>query len=632
MKDYTFKYNIGAGLVACSPEFSNLSLRKSREYPAAYARVTVDGVVTFKGAEFDSLHTLLAAGSFVIPFQILYNATSFFDGFLDLYGEYHEDQKLCNLKVVADDYYQKILKGLTQDIDIINSSSIKYRVHLNTGGDNFYYTRNQKLFNVIEYMVQTLDSRIMFDSDSFKSIYDLSIIASGVYDNLMIAGMSDFILSGGVEKSNAQTLGLLSLEEVLIMLWELMKIQWRIDIISGTPYFRLFHKSQVSYGAGASQDFTNFKGKDWSSQNGLFSITNENVFRKIQRKILAGNTDFIGFDINITKYDDNAPVKNIDVSTFSFDVEDMRSVPERYSGNSTDQFVITCPEKSVTALTHTMELIANDIAVYAISATPPPIDEYTIVVITVPAGPPIATTGSYRMKFLNGISDVPFYTGQAFNLGINIFAIAGFYVYVRPAPALLSKLKINADNMVQFDAGDGYGVTDWVPLFPDGFAPLDLIDQDTFFQITCLANSGIAETIELQLFCDARGFSHPGPDMSVQPATGNTYILIEEEKYTLNKHAVKDTTPRYNGHLSLAYIDSTTGLYELPDTSVLINGETSPTVATSRKIRQQKINVPVKLPDEVDFDYICKTGLGDTEPEVIDIKLNNGFATYTGLL
>jgi hypothetical protein len=144
---YSFELNIGSwisptpgtGWVAVNPLYEKSGMVKARKADQIFARITISSPLTFYSYEYTELKAL-ADNHNRIEIRIFYKGVQKFTGYLDLAGDYNDNELSCSLNVTPNDRYTKILAGMDTEINAIDNDITKYDVVLNvtTDVDNQY--------------------------------------------------------------------------------------------------------------------------------------------------------------------------------------------------------------------------------------------------------------------------------------------------------------------------------------------------------------------------------------------------------------------------------------------------------------------------------------------------------------
>ena len=453
----------------------------------------------------------------------------------------------------------------------------KYTLQLPT--DQYIeYSRGRKLQDVIQYMVEVLDSSILFDDNSFNYLENNITLK-----NIILIEISDFIPSTitGLEKEEKAEIGNITFKELFQFMAEVWNIYYVLEDIGGNYYFRLKHRSEINYavGVGDIYDLTNYKGEDWSKGKNKYSYKDKYIYHRKKRNIQAGNQDFVGEDILVTNLESTGITQEINIDKFLFDVWDILENPTNYS-NSSGQFVMMNCDYG----------FASNLAT------------------NIP-GPPIS---------------IPFITEQSgFNLNFSWndttkTITAKTNVYTNSA---ISKLMVSSEYSV-------LNITCNVQIISGNAPTLEFVfvDASPVHTFTSGANNIIQ-------------FKNNDEDYRIKinlSGTGEfiiTSFSVVEVRYTVrNIEGALSGQSFANAELSIANIDETHGKYDLPSKYVNINGTartlTSSNIAKYKQI--EEINFPCQNPDEIDFTNLIKTGAGDFEPKELQIFFNKNFAKIKG--
>lgn len=144
---YSFELNIGSwisptpgtGWIATNPQYEKSGMTKARKSDQIFARVNLSAPLTFYSIEYTELKAL-ADDYNRIEIRVFYKGVQKFTGYLDLTGEYNDNELSCRLNVTPNDRYTKILEGMDTEINAIQPGISKYDVILNVTTDvDFQY-------------------------------------------------------------------------------------------------------------------------------------------------------------------------------------------------------------------------------------------------------------------------------------------------------------------------------------------------------------------------------------------------------------------------------------------------------------------------------------------------------------
>jgi len=205
-----------------------------------------------------------------------------------------------------------------------------------------YLNAGRKVTDVIEYLMDKVNSSVSFDVNSFYSFNNYEGETYGAYGklcykNLILMGMSDMIPdTDNTQKSIVQSKFKITLKGLLDWFVE-RGFYWYLEDIGGTFYFRLWMVMDKTLTSG-NPDVTNLKGKDWSKR-GEFNI------QPPEWETISNETQSSTFDFTISQlsayYTDVSPLnKSISDTNIYTDINYIVDAKESIFSSDIDQFAM----------------------------------------------------------------------------------------------------------------------------------------------------------------------------------------------------------------------------------------------------------------------------------------------------
>lgn len=233
----------------------------------------------------------------------------------------------------------------------LNDVVVTNNVTLST--TNVVYTDVLKrLDDTIVYLLQKLDARIQIDTSGtstdsfygFKNYTGESIHGSNKpFEHISIMGLQNFIpdTSGPspIQKSNPAT----RLEVEFKELMDELKapkfgFYWHIEDRSGTPYFKLIHRSQLSL-QNNNPDLRDYKGRDYRVGTRKYEYEDPQYYKLINRQV-AGNREFIGTTFENRLFG-SGEILEVTSGNYYYDTEDIfENGPVNYDDASNVAFIL----------------------------------------------------------------------------------------------------------------------------------------------------------------------------------------------------------------------------------------------------------------------------------------------------
>lgn len=216
---------------------------------------------------------------------------------------------------------------------------------------HYYFKAPRRLTDVFQFIVQSIDSNILFDSDSFKYL-DITTGESLTHDylstlpinkpaytsnlpfkDLLILPLSGTIpMNDGFEQTERATKAMLNFNN----LWKWFEDRGFFWFISDTGYFRLKHYTELS-----QTDQALF----FANRRSLYEITyKEPTFSKVHNTENGSGLDFVGFDtefnnLNVTE------TMQYGQQIINVDIDDIRTQKaDGYSDIDNDLFTIVATD------------------------------------------------------------------------------------------------------------------------------------------------------------------------------------------------------------------------------------------------------------------------------------------------
>ena len=347
---YTFQANIGSlsspqngsGWVVVECDYSKATLKKVIVEKQIFARAELGGHMIFTDQEYEALKQLHDDGQFRVGFRVYHDddlgTEKQMDGFLNLMGEWHDDQKEAKLEVTTDDQYTKIMDDYETEVNIkddhdVIQVGITHPVH-GTIHNPFVY----RLDEIIKSLFRQFDDEIAFDGISFGHLAE-----NADSRNYLISNIADqFIDDAGDFLSAITSRSNISLKQIFDWLRQFRKTYWYLERVSGTYYFRIYHRSDSLYTEG-DLDMTDYKNEDLCAENNSFKWKTADLYYKLHRDVPAKNTDFVGADIIASHLQGIEKQKEITNSKFATDIQDIHDNQDNYPSESEDSFcMLTC--------------------------------------------------------------------------------------------------------------------------------------------------------------------------------------------------------------------------------------------------------------------------------------------------
>lgn len=622
---YNLYIEIDSVYTLFTPNLENCIIRKSVQENQCFSRVTVEGEMFFKGAEYDILKTKLATNNKLNAYITVQGADNIV-GFINLLGKYSILENTCNLQFVVTDEYTNLMNGYDTMIDIpvdnVNELLIQKNCRYSTldslpvlGHVTKYYGRGlYSLKNLVEYIVTGLDFAVVFDNDSF------SYLDSKGYTNVHLATLENFLLSTDEYVKTFQ----LSFEKLMSIFSNFFNMMWKLEYVSGNWTFRLIHKSEINYTLGSNIDLTSYKGVNYSKDKANFEYTKESRFYRLFRNVpITKALDYKGKDIVIPSLINLELTKTIQVNCLA-DVEDiLRNNPTKYQDLGTDFYILsdnyTIEETWQNSQESDIKLKLEDTSViHDPKLTISYIDNATIGFLEVfintdcPEGvwmymPPFCDT--------DGFDDVlPIPSGKHIFVDLLFDNRLG-------VPDFPTEVQIQ---YLDFETVDG--VVTNIPAYPT--TPIVLTDFGTFSQDYYLNSNTSGAPTGLALFIkgvQGNAFTLRG----ISPADRMHYATFKQDKCIKDYGIFEDTTILDNVRLGIAKLDDNFMNSKLPDTPAIIN-DVSTTVTVEKKFKSDGIRFPNYSHEIVNFEELISTDLGDIEIKDLTVRMNGEMSELTG--
>lgn len=132
----------------------SISIKKEREGGEMFYRTSIDSTLTFLGADYDLIDRANDDSSFEVRIKDAETDTILARGtFEKIDCTFNADDKICSVKVSSADEYDKILKGINDEYDLVSLAPIREKVTLwKRAILQLYVIHDTKLTNIIGNM------------------------------------------------------------------------------------------------------------------------------------------------------------------------------------------------------------------------------------------------------------------------------------------------------------------------------------------------------------------------------------------------------------------------------------------------------------------------------------------------
>lgn len=592
---------------------SGFTITRKKDPTTLIVRYEFGGDLLFKGSDYDYITALTGVTTDII---VNYNSPDAkypeVNGILELKGQYNPRYKRVELPVITEDNYQTIIEAQENEIDFIENTLATYVYGVfqtSFTNSNVIYNRIRLVKDVIQYVINELDSSIIFDSDSF-----LFLENNTIYNNLAIASLSDIILSEEQQKSEAATVCKITWKKLYDYLREYHYLYWFID---SDKKFRLKHQSEIIKTSGEI-DFTNYEGENLTPLT--YNYDTSNIYSIIKRTVADQYYDAAG---NVRGTDIEFPnikrenVLEISFTSFFHSVNGTQLQPEDYPGDSIEDYVILMPTTGdyfEAAGISDNEITSFNNDVFCPTPVTEPFDIFSS------SGNDIVKIGIESIAEVSGIPGLGVsYYCTSNNMGVGTS-------FKRSKYKLSFDIAIFDDSDLQL--GDfelfislGYcpgilGFSSFITLVNDE-TTLTLGSNELTFtedEFTNLEGDMFLSSQNIRMKISARSNENIGSKLKFQ------LLNVELKPFTDFRYNTLGI-PNYNA--LLANIDDfNKDLIEFSDSTAIINDTTE----TGLKVKKQKeveITANLDAITDLDFDKTYNTDFGAIELESVEYQIDN---------
>lgn len=591
---YKIYIDTGAGYVQFYPKLDECSLVRSKD-KFIFSQDKLTGKITFKGDEATTLRTLLNTSN-LLDAQIHNTAGQILECNISLLETYNALENTAELQTVVNDQYTKLINELSTSVPIPSGNTdaliVKKYVRYDISVPASYSYGAMKFTNLLKYCVGQADNTILFDSNSF-----LYMESFDQMDDFYISSFTNFLKSSTLVIENDE----ISLQKIFYYLSNVLWMDWNLELIGSDYYFRLKHKSEVSFAVGSNPVLTNYKGNNWTHDKQEYSYNEETRWKRLYRTgLLTDSVWFKGFDILIPSLEGLAETKTISLNDWQADVQDILvTKPTRYTGLGDSSFV------PISCLSYYTE--------YAIFLP----DSLSYINILEP------TTVDVTIE-LNGDITIELLSDASVGRVIQIYPMKSSIVRhnMRNGSVVKYALPISFSfptNPTRIDCT----FTDSSSSIAYPFTAYD-INNPTTFNMEFITNGSTSEDPAGLTFAV---FGLAGAKFRILAATFSAeFGGLRCQEYDGNY----GTFAKMNNRFSLAELDHDFATHKLPDTPATINN-ISKVVTVDKKFKTSTILFPSNSQNDINFNELVTTDLGDIEPTELKINLDGSMAELNGI-
>ncbi len=232
---YTFFVTIGAVTTEVHPlNFLESSLIDEKESGKPFYRKKFNGNLIFCNVNGTLDYDLLAAVAdecAKIDFEVKQDGVSYWTGFFTIVDcKDDKDISVMEVKPLPDDDYNAVLENAKKEYNIIGQTT-NVSVRAIQGGTDITYTRNQFLYDVIEYIANLIKPGVTVSSTFFTEATNPVTLSANQLLYLTIAQKSNIIRP---EATQGATELMLSWDSLMNILYGMFQVMWNYDSATDT--------------------------------------------------------------------------------------------------------------------------------------------------------------------------------------------------------------------------------------------------------------------------------------------------------------------------------------------------------------------------------------------------------------